>query len=77
MIRDPLPESNRICRLGRRALLQLASQLPDQTENARIILRLTTELLENILDEPKPTEKPSPVVIVGDRNLIVSLSGGL
>jgi hypothetical protein len=55
----------------RRALLQLASQLPDQTESARIILQLTTELLDNFLDEPKPTEKPSPVVIVGGRNLTV------
>jgi len=51
----------------RRHAVQLASQLPDRLEDARIILRLTNELLEDFLSETGRTEKPSPVVILGGK----------
>jgi hypothetical protein len=47
--------------------VMLASQLPERIEDARIILRLTAELLEDFLSETGPTEKPSPVVILGGK----------
>jgi hypothetical protein len=51
----------------RRLAVQLASQLPDQIEDGRIILRLTTELLEDFLNEPETTKKLAPVITIGDR----------
>lgn len=48
----------------RRHAIQLASQLPEGTEDAMIILRLMTQLVTDFLDAPEPTQKPAPVVVL-------------
>ncbi|MGK7057087.1 hypothetical protein AB4853_11475 [Bradyrhizobium sp. 1050_B9_N1_2] len=47
----------------RRHAIQLASQLPDGTEDAMIILRLMGQLVTDFLEAPEPTLKPTPVVV--------------
>ena len=48
----------------RRHAIQLASQLPDGTEDAMIILRLMTQLVTDFLDAPEPAQKTAPVVVL-------------
>lgn len=47
----------------RRHAIQLASQLPEGTEDATIILRLMAQLVTDFLEVPEPTPKPAPVVV--------------
>jgi hypothetical protein len=42
----------------------LASQLPDETEDALTVLRLATQLVTGFLAGPEPTQKPAPVVVL-------------
>ena len=48
----------------RRHAIQFASQLPDETEDAMIILRLMTRLVTGFLDAPEPEQKPAPVAVL-------------
>jgi hypothetical protein len=46
----------------RRHAVQLAAQLPENGEDALIVLRAATRLVTGYLAEPEPTQKPAPVV---------------
>jgi hypothetical protein len=46
----------------RRHAVMLASQLPENTNDALIILRLTTQLVTDFLTQSGEAQKPSPVV---------------
>ena len=45
----------------RRHALQLACQLPEDSEDALIVLRMATQLVTDFLDD-EPTKKPAPIV---------------
>jgi len=47
----------------RRHAVQLASQLPDDLDDARIIIRLTQELLDSFLAEPEQLTRPVALVV--------------
>ena len=47
----------------RRLAVQLASQLPDGVEDARIVIRLTQELLEGFLAPPEQPARPVATVV--------------
>ena len=47
----------------RRHAVMLASQLPDGIEDARIILRLATELVNDFLAEPEQPARPVATVV--------------
>ena len=46
----------------RRHAIMLASQLPDDTEDGLIILRLTTQILTDFLMQSGEAQKPTSVV---------------
>jgi hypothetical protein len=46
----------------RRHAVMLASQLPECTDDALIILRLTAQLVTDFLTQPDEAQKPTPVV---------------
>jgi hypothetical protein len=46
----------------RRRAFMLASQLPDSTADALLVLEATKELVETFLAEPEPEKKPAPVI---------------
>ena len=50
----------------RRHAIHIASELPDQPEDALIVLRLATQLVTGFLAEPEPT-LGRPVVALADR----------
>jgi hypothetical protein len=47
----------------RRHALQLACQLPEDSEDALIVLRMATQFMTDFLAEPGPTKKPAPVLV--------------
>ncbi|OSJ16831.1 hypothetical protein BST63_10605 [Bradyrhizobium canariense] len=47
----------------RRHALQLACQLPEDSADALIVLRMATQLVTGFLAEDERTEKPGPVVV--------------
>jgi hypothetical protein len=51
----------------RRHAIMLASQLPENTVDAQIILRLTTELVEGFLADSDKPEPAKVLTIVRDR----------
>lgn len=46
----------------RRHAVQLAAQLPDDTDDGLIILRLATQILTDFLSVDEPEKKSAPVV---------------
>jgi hypothetical protein len=50
------------CNWHRRHALQVACMLPEEPDDALLVLRMATELVTGFLAEPKPTQKPAPVV---------------
>jgi hypothetical protein len=48
----------------RRHAVMLASQLPDGIEDALIILRLITELVNDFLAQPEPERPAKPALVV-------------
>ncbi|UQD96126.1 hypothetical protein [Bradyrhizobium japonicum] len=48
----------------RRHAVMLASQLPEETEDALIVLRLATQLVTGFLAEDEPAKKAAPVVVL-------------
>jgi hypothetical protein len=48
----------------RRHAVMLASQLPEGIEDARIVLRLTTELVNDFLDQPEAERPAKPALVV-------------
>ncbi|WP_409188787.1 hypothetical protein [Bradyrhizobium sp. RDM4] len=48
----------------RRHAVMLASQLPEETEDALTVLRLATQLVTGFLAADEPTQKPAPVVVL-------------
>jgi hypothetical protein len=47
----------------KRHAMILAGQLPDNQEDALIVLRLTTQLVTDFLADPEPTRKPAPTIV--------------
>jgi len=47
----------------RRHAIMLAGQLPDDKEDALMVLRLATQLVTDFLAEPEQAEKPAAPVI--------------
>jgi hypothetical protein len=47
----------------RRHAVMLASQLPEETEDALAVLQLATELVTGFLTGPSPTKKSAPIVV--------------
>lgn len=43
--------------------LILAGQLPENQEDALIVLRLTTELVTGFLADPEPAQRPTATVV--------------
>ncbi|WP_369723644.1 hypothetical protein AB8Z38_06700 [Bradyrhizobium sp. LLZ17] len=48
----------------RRQAIVLASQLPENTEDALAVLRLASQLVTDFLAEDEPTHKPASVVVL-------------
>jgi hypothetical protein len=46
-----------------RHAVMLASQLPEETEDALAVLRLATELVTGFMAGPSPTKKQAPTVV--------------
>jgi len=46
----------------RRQAVMLASQLPEETEDALLVLRLATQLVTDFLTVDQPERKPAPVI---------------
>lgn len=46
----------------RRHAVQVVASLPEDTEDALIILRLATRLVNDFLAEPEPVPKPAPII---------------
>jgi hypothetical protein len=46
----------------RRHAVMLASQLPEETEDALAVLRLATQLVTGFLAVDEPAKKPAPVI---------------
>jgi hypothetical protein len=41
----------------------LAGQLPENQEDALIVLRLTTQLVTDFLADPGPAQKPTAIIV--------------
>ena len=52
----------------RRHAVMLASQLPEDTEDALDVLRLATQLVTGFLAEPSPMKRPAPIVVLKGGN---------
>jgi hypothetical protein len=48
----------------RRHAIQVVAGLPEEPEDALIVLRLATQLVTGFLAGPEPTQKPAPVVVL-------------
>ncbi|XIA66852.1 hypothetical protein ACFIOY_13710 [Bradyrhizobium sp. TZ2] len=48
----------------RRHAVMLASQLPEETEDALAVLRLATQLVTGFLAGPSPMKKPASVAVL-------------
>jgi hypothetical protein len=46
----------------RRQAIVLASQLPENIEDARIVLRLVMQIADDFLAEPEPAQAPNNVL---------------
>jgi hypothetical protein len=49
----------------RRHALMLASQLPENSADARLVIQAVTELLDTFMDDTADTDRPSNVVPFG------------
>jgi hypothetical protein len=47
----------------KRHAMILAGQLPDNQEDALIVLRLTTQLVTDFLAHPEPAQKPTATIV--------------
>ena len=47
----------------RRHAVMLASQLPENPEDALAVLRLATELVTDFLADPEPAQRPTATIV--------------
>jgi hypothetical protein len=54
----------------RRHAIQMVSALPDDTQDALIVIEVAKRLVLEFLSEPEPTQKPAPVVRLIDGGIV-------
>jgi hypothetical protein len=52
--------------------MMLASQLPEDGEDALLVLEATTRLVREFVSGPEPVKKPAPVIRLVDGSAVAS-----